>query len=181
MSNIVTWPDPRLEQVCEPVPHGERCRELVEALFAELERHPTGVGLAAPQLGVMKRVIVVRVPIVHFQTRGLVKHHIINPVIVWHNPRDKMVEAWEGCLSFPDKQVSIPRWRHIKVQGFNLRWEPIEIGAKNLVARVIQHEVDHLDGRTLAHYARIAHEVEQERRKAEEQLSFNFSQQEQQP
>lgn len=154
--NIIQWPDERLSQVCAPVEHGERCRELVDGMLATLEASGNGIGLAAPQVGVMKRVIVVRVPHKHFGGTQIVKHVIINPQIFAH--QGEMVEGWEGCLSFPDHQVSVPRWPRIQVVGYDLRWEPIKIGAKGLVARAIQHEIDHLNGITIAHYARIAYE-----------------------
>jgi peptide deformylase len=158
MAEVIKWPDARLEQKCEPVPQGERCRELIEEMFASLG--PTGIGLAAPQIGVMKRVIVIKVPL-----RGLgqvnlgnfVKQAIINPVITWAKPG--MQEAMEGCLSFPGVEVSIPRYVRITVQGFDVKWNPITLGAKDLVARALQHEIDHLEGRSLAFYARLAHEA----------------------
>lgn len=158
MSEVIKWPDSRLEQKAEPVPHGERCRELIDDMFASLG--PTGIGLAAPQIGVMKRVIVIRVPL-----RGLgqtnkgnfVKQAIINPVITWAKPG--MEEAMEGCLSFPGIEVSVPRYMRITVQGFDVKWNPITVGGKDLVARALQHEIDHLEGRSLAFYARLAHEA----------------------
>lgn len=158
MSEIVKWPDPRLEQTAEEVPHGERCRELIEEMFAALG--PTGIGLAAPQLGIMKRVIVIKVPlrgIGQHQLGNFVKHGIINPVITWH--KEGFQEAAEGCLSFPGIEVVIPRWQRITVEGFDVKWNPIKVGAKDLVARALQHEIDHLNGRSLAYYARLAHEA----------------------
>lgn len=172
MNNIITFPDERLNQHAAEVPVGERCRELVEAMMKTLEMRVGGIGLAAPQIGVMKRVIVVRVPIRHFQHTALVKHIIINPVLVDH--QGEMELGWEGCLSFPDKQVQIPRWPRIQVTGYNLQWEPIKIGAKGLVARALQHEIDHLDGRNLAYYARIADEVEQQRKREEQQMELSL-------
>ena len=169
---IVTWPNPILDQVAAPVPLGERCRELVDAMLKTLESSVNGIGLAAPQIGVSKRVIVCRVPIKHFGGTAIVKHIIINPELTWW--KGQMVEGWEGCLSFPDKQVSIPRYTRIQVRGYNLQWEPIVIGAKGLVARVLQHEIDHLNGKHLAYYARMAHETEQQRSKTEEQVPLSF-------
>lgn len=172
-SQIVQWPDPRLGVTCEPVPHGESCRDLVERMFAVLEASSNGVGLAAPQLGIMKRVIVARVPVKHFAGTTLVKHAIINPVLTW--AKGTMELGWEGCLSFPDKQVQIPRWPRIQIQGYNLRWEHTTIGAKGLVARVLQHELDHLDGKTLAYYAKLAYDIEQERKQQALELPVNAS------
>jgi peptide deformylase len=138
-----------------------------------------GIGLAAPQLGVLKRVIVVAVPAYgpsapgrEPRKIGLIKHTLINPELVWTG--GALTMGWEGCLSFPApeegagkyRQVLVPRYPRIQVRGFSLRWEPVTIGAKGLVARAIQHEMDHLEGRTLAHYARVAHEVEKARKEA---------------
>jgi peptide deformylase len=162
---ILTWPDPRLNGVAAPVQHGERVREIVDAMFAELDRSPTGIGLAAPQIGIMKRIIVARVPLKHFGGTNIIRHVIINPVLTWHD-KGPMHLGWEGCLSFPDKQVQVPRWRRIKVEGYDQRWNHHVVGANNeLVARVLQHEMDHLDGRNLATYARIAYEIEEERKR----------------
>jgi len=169
---IRIWPDSILDQIAEPVPVGERCRELVDAMMKTLESSANGVGLAAPQIGVSKRVIVCRVPIKHFGGVHIVKHVIINPELIWW--KGQMVEGWEGCLSFPDKQVLIPRYMRIQVRGYNLQWEPITVGAKGLVARVLQHEIDHLNGRHLAYYARMAHEIEEAKKAASEQLSLSF-------
>lgn len=160
MSEVIKWPDPRLEQKAEPVEHGERCRELIEEMFASLG--PTGIGLAAPQLGIMKRIIVIKVPLRglgQHQLGNFVKHAVINPTITWYKPG--LQEAMESCLSFPGREVSVFRWQRITVEGFDVKWNPIKIGAKDLVARVLQHEIDHLEGRTLAFYALKAHEAEQ--------------------
>lgn len=176
MSTILTWPSPLLEQVAEPVAHGERCRELIEEMFAALGPH--GVGLAAPQIGVMKRVIVCRVRLggLGRDVNSVVKHAIINPELSWAKPG--LVMGNESCLSFPDEAggfrvVSVPRFTRIRVRGFDVKWNPIEIGAKDLVARVLLHEIDHLNGRTLAHYARVQAEAEEAaRREAEQQTDW---------
>jgi peptide deformylase len=167
MDAIVKWPDPRLETVCDPVPHGEGCRDLIERMFAILAASANGVGLAAPQIGVMKRVIVCRVPVPH-PSGGtfIVKHAIINPQITW--AKGALEEAVEGCLSFPDHKVSIPRYPRITVSGYSLKWEPITRDAKGLVARVLQHEIDHLNGRTIAWYAQLAYEIDMQNAAARE-------------
>jgi peptide deformylase len=171
MDAIVKWPDPRLETMCEPVPHGEGCRDLIERMFAILEASSDGIGLAAPQIGVMKRVIVCRVPVKHFGGTQIIKQHFINPQITF--AKGSLLESWEGCLSFPDKQVLIPRYPRIQVTAYNARWEPFVQGAKGLVARVLQHEIDHLNGRMIAWYARLAHEIDQAKQaQAEKQLEL---------
>lgn len=149
-----------LEQRSEPVEHGERCRELVDAMF-EAMAYPLGIGLAAPQIGERKRIIICQVP--HkkgSKLTSVTKHVIINPVITWQ--KGQMVLGREGCLSFPGDSVLVPRWPRITVEGFDLRWNPIKVGAKGLVARVLQHEIDHLDGVTLETYVRVAKEAFEE-------------------
>lgn len=159
MSQIVTWPDERLTKKAEPVPHGEKCRELIEQMY-EAMNYPHGIGLAAPQIGVDKRIIVIRVPALKNGKviAGSTKLHMINPELEWWKGGPHF--GWEGCLSFPDKQVFVPRFQRIRVRAFSLNWEPIVIGGKDLVARVIQHELDHLDGKTLDYYERISKEME---------------------
>jgi peptide deformylase len=147
---------------------------MVAAMTAE-----GGIGLAAPQLGILKRVITVSVPVFDFRQKqvGTVKHTLINPEIIWTG--GALTMGWEGCLSFPAdepgkfRQVLIPRYPRIKVRGYTLRWELVTIGAKNLVARALAHEIDHLNGRNLATYARLAKEVE-DARAAEEMHKENL-------
>ena len=158
MARIVTWPAKILTKVATPVEHGERCRELIDSMFASMD-FPNGIGLAAPQIGVDKRVIVINVPAFKNgrMVQGSTKHAIINPVITWWKGGPEIGK--EGCLSFPDYQVMIPRFLRVKVQGFDIKWNPMTIGGKGLVARVLQHEIDHLNGRTLAHYEQLAEDA----------------------
>lgn len=94
-----------------------------------------GVGLAAPQIGVGKRIIVV--------DPGDQLIELINPEI-------RMAEGEqvgrEGCLSIPDVVGVVKRASHVVVAGLNRRGEPVELDAKDLLARALQHEIDHLDG-----------------------------------
>ncbi len=155
MAKIVTWPNEILARPAKPVEHGEKCRDLIEAMYVAMD-YPNGIGLAAPQIGLDKRIIVINVPAIRngIRVSGSTKHAIINPRLVWW--KGAMEIAEEGCLSFPDERVLVPRYPRVKVQGFDIRWNPIIIGGKGLVARVLQHEVDHLNGRTLEHYAKLA-------------------------
>jgi peptide deformylase len=99
-----------------------------------------------------------------------IRHTLINPEVIWHG--GELAMGWEGCLSFPAerpgtfRQVLVPRYPRIKVRGYTVKWEPVTIGAKGLVARALQHEIDHLNGRTLATYARMAHEVQKQQEAA---------------
>ena len=111
-----------------------RLKELVEDML-ETMYDAYGVGLAAPQVGVLKRIVVVDVgeePIV-----------LINPRIV-----DKSGEQTgdEGCLSIPGKVGVVTRPQYVKVAALNKHMEPIEVEGRDLLARAICHELDHLDG-----------------------------------
>jgi peptide deformylase len=161
MLDVIQWPDERLGKVATEVPHGEKCRELIDQMFEAMD-YPKGIGLAAPQIGVDKRIIVIRVPAVKNgkMLGSSTKVHIINPVLEWWKGGPKL--DWDGCLSFPGKQVLVPRFQRVKVRGFSLRWEPIVIGGHDLVARVLQHEIDHLNGKTLAYYEALAEQITKE-------------------
>jgi peptide deformylase len=114
------------------------------ALRAQVERmgelmiDALGVGLAATQVGVLNRVLVYRV---HQQAPFAV---LVNPEIEWAGDDEEIME--EGCLSLPAVHVDVERAIHIRVRALDERGEPITIEASGLEARVIQHEVDHLDG-----------------------------------
>jgi peptide deformylase len=130
--------DPVLRTRARPV------REIDDALRSEIERmgelmgDALGVGLAATQLGVLHRVLVYRV-----QQQAPIAA-LINPEIDWTGRDIETME--EGCLSLPGVLVDVDRPIHVRVHAFDERGEPIVVEASGLEARVIQHEVDHLDG-----------------------------------
>ena len=111
-------------------------------------RDSEGVGLAAPQVHAGKRIILVEVragPAARYPGEGTVPlTAVVNPRIVEHSPDTE--EGWEGCLSIPDLRGQVPRWRSLRLRGLDRHGNPIEIEAAGFFARVIQHEVDHLDG-----------------------------------
>lgn len=96
----------------------------------------SGVGLAAPQVGVAKRII-----IIDDEEKGAIA--LINPEII--EKEGEMISE-EGCLSLPELYAQVKRFARIKVEGWDLNGEKITIEAKDLLARVIQHEIDHLNG-----------------------------------
>jgi len=101
-----------------------------------------GIGLAAPQIGISRQLIVA-------DTReGLIK--LANPQIIEVKGNDKMVE---GCLSIPGAEVEIKRRYKVTVKGLNEKGKTIEIKAKGLLARVLQHEIDHLKGKLIIDYS----------------------------
>jgi peptide deformylase len=97
-----------------------------------------GVGLAATQVGMLARVLVYRVE-VDSPTVALV-----NPQVQWHGEETETLE--EGCLSIPGIRVDVERFVHLRVAGADERGSPVTIEASGLEARVLQHEMDHLDG-----------------------------------
>lgn len=115
--------------------------------MAETMYEAEGVGLAAPQVGVLKRVIVVDVG------DGLIE--IINPEIVHHE--GEQVEA-EGCLSVPGITARVSRPSHVIVKGLDRHGESVEIKAFGLLARALCHEIDHLDGTLFIDKANISYE-----------------------
>lgn len=104
--------------------------------MAETMYKAEGVGLAAPQVGILRRVVVIDVG------DGLVE--LINPEII---ERDGEQCGREGCLSLPGRQAIVTRPRHVKVRAQNRKGEPFELEANDLFARAVCHELDHLDGK----------------------------------
>jgi peptide deformylase len=115
-----------------------------EALRSEVRRMgeimdgALGVGLAAPQVGVLHRVLVYRVPPAPEPAA------LVNPEIEWAGREQEIAE--EGCLSLPGVLVDVERSVHVRVRAHNERGQPVWVEASGLEARVIQHEIDHLDG-----------------------------------
>lgn len=106
-----------------------------------------GIGLAAPQIGFLQRIIVMeyRVDNQRYKSKEIIPFFaIINPHIFWRS--EKLCALEEGCLSLPSFRDVVQRPVAIKVRGLNEDGKKIEINAKGLKARVIQHEVDHLNG-----------------------------------
>jgi peptide deformylase len=118
-------------------------RRLAADMYATMMDAP-GVGLAAPQVGVLRRVIWVRVP-ENYQGDGEpeLSLALVNPEIVKAHGR---ALAYEGCLSIPGWTGEVPRAEVITVKGIDLNNRPIRFKARGWGARVLQHEIDHLDG-----------------------------------
>ena len=116
-----------------------KIRELVRDMF-ETMYAANGVGLAAPQIGVGKRVIVVDISPVEETAAPLA---LVNPEIVG---KEGLIEGVEGCLSVPGVEGMVCRYESVVVRGWNEHGEPVSIEANALLSRAIQHEIDHLDG-----------------------------------
>ncbi|MEE9316236.1 MAG: peptide deformylase [bacterium] len=109
-------------------------RKLINNM-AKLMYQNKGLGLAAPQVGILKRVIVADV--------GDGLFSLVNPKILWRQGKDVMSE---GCLSIPGINLEIKRSKEVIVEGLTKEGEKVQLGAVGLLACVLQHEIDHLDG-----------------------------------
>ncbi|MFS8501437.1 MAG: peptide deformylase [Caldicoprobacter sp.] len=112
----------------------ERILQLLDDM-AETMRHADGVGLAAPQVGILRRVVVIDVG------EGLIE--LINPEILETSGQQ---QGAEGCLSIPGVRGEVIRPEKVRVKALNRKGEPIEITGTGLLARALCHEIDHLDG-----------------------------------
>ncbi len=138
---IITAPDPRLKRESKPVAKvDERVRKLMADML-ETMYDSSGIGLSAPQVGVLERVIVVDCAR-EGEKRQPVK--IANPEIVWES--DETVVCSEGCLSLPEQYADVERPVAIRLRYLDEQNEIRELEAKGLLATCIQHEIDHLDG-----------------------------------
>ncbi|MHB8235349.1 MAG: peptide deformylase [Solirubrobacteraceae bacterium] len=130
--------DPVLRATALPVERfDERLRTEIERM-GELMHDALGVGLAATQLGVLHRVLVYRA----YPEDPLTA--LVNPVIEWRS--EELEAAEEGCLSLPGVHVEVERAASVRVRAQDGEGEELEVEAEGLTARVIQHEIDHLDG-----------------------------------
>lgn len=136
---------PVLRAKAEPVrdPMDPELRRLAADMIETMLDAP-GVGLAAPQVHIGQRIVVIRVPSERNGGDSVPETVLINPEI---EPLDEEMElGWEGCLSIPGLRGLVPRHSRIRYRGVGLDGEAIEREASGFHARVVQHEVDHLDG-----------------------------------
>jgi peptide deformylase len=138
LRHVRKFGDPVLRTAARPVSEIDDALRAEVARMGELMDDALGVGLAATQLGVLHRLLVYRV-----QQQAPV-NALINPEIEWRGDEQEIAE--EGCLSLPSVLVEVERPIHVRVRALDEHGEPIVIEASGLEARVIQHEVDHLDG-----------------------------------
>ncbi len=144
---VLRMGDPNLQRVSDPVASfdGESLALLIWDLWETMAGRG-GVGIAAPQIGVPKRIVV-------FEVRTSERHPDAPPVppTVLINPEiesldDEMVDGWEACLSVPGLRGLVPRYRRIRYRGLDADGRRFEREAQDFHARVVQHECDHLDG-----------------------------------
>ncbi|HEV3176401.1 MAG TPA: peptide deformylase [Stellaceae bacterium] len=138
---IITAPDPRLKLKARPVAAvNDGIRRLMDDMLETMYLAP-GIGLAAPQVGVTKRVLVLDVAGEGEKPAPL---KIANPEILWRS--EELATYSEGCLSLPEHYADVTRPAEIKLRYLDYQNEVRELHAKGLLATVIQHEMDHLEG-----------------------------------
>ncbi|MFT7057691.1 MAG: peptide deformylase [Pseudorhodobacter sp.] len=145
---ILLHPDPRLKKICDPVVQvSSEIGQLAEDMLATMYNAP-GIGLAAPQVGVMKQLLVmdcVKDPAL--SPRPMV---MINPVVSWSSEDTSVYD--EGCLSIPDHYAEVTRPAKVRVQWLGLDGKAAEEEFKGLWATCVQHEIDHLKGKLFIDY-----------------------------
>ena len=138
LAHVVKFGDPVLKSVASPVSSfGPELRAEVERMIS-IMRDGMGVGLAATQVGVLRRLLVFQAGSDGEPTA------VVNPAVEWSSEEVSLAE--EGCLSLPRVSMDVERPLHVRVSGRDAEGEAIEIEASGLEARVLQHEIDHLDG-----------------------------------
>lgn len=147
--NIVSLGEPVLRQKAQKVlDFNKKLHQMLDDMRETLLAAP-GVGLAAPQVGASQRVIVVRLPddeqaVEEYGEQAGVWYEVVNPEIV--RPSREMVDGIEGCLSVPGYAGRVERHVSISVRGQDRHGKEIRIKARDWLARVFQHEIDHLNG-----------------------------------
>jgi len=140
--SILIAPDARLRQKSAPVGRVDKnVRRLMDDLVETMRAAP-GVGLAAPQIGVRQRVVVIDVPGEEKEERTLLR--LANPEVLWAAAETATHE--EGCLSLPEHYAEVKRPLEVKVRYLDPENEIREVHAKGLLATCLQHEIEHLDG-----------------------------------
>jgi|SRR5579884_2092737 len=141
---IVLEGDARLRQKATKIRNVDAGLRKLAADMRETMLDAQGVGLAAPQIGVMRRLIVVHLP-AGYEEEGASEQNLtlVNPEIVRSQGR---AVAAEGCLSIPGWVGDVPRFETVTVKGLDLDNKNVRIKARGYLARVLQHEIDHLDG-----------------------------------
>jgi peptide deformylase len=143
---VLKMGEPLLARVASPVAHFD---EQLHALIADMDdtmRALSGAGLAAPQIGVSARVVIFelgdnpRYPHIAAVPYTVLVNPLVTPLTAEQD------EGWEGCLSVPGMRGLVPRYRRLRYRGFDQYGTPIDRTVEGFHARVVQHEVDHLDG-----------------------------------
>lgn len=141
LDSILLLGNPKLYEVSPEVKH-EECKGLGvviqsmhEAMMAFRKKYGRGRAIAAPQIGVMKRLIYMNIdkPVI-----------FVNPTFTWKST--ELIELWDDCMSFPDILVKVLRHRSCRIKFRDLEWNEHEWGLNDDLSELLQHEYDHLDG-----------------------------------
>jgi len=151
VDKVLQFSDPRLRQVSAPVSDGLFDSQELRDWIVRLDRSRQvfgGIGIAAPQIGLFQRLVVIDIPAYERVGFGLVEakplHALINPEIVWFS--DDKMRATEGCLSVKGYEGVISRPVKVGIIAYSPEGKRLEFEANSLYARALQHEFDHLDG-----------------------------------
>ncbi len=144
MYELLTLPDERLRQKSQPVTQfDDELHQFVKVLEQAMLGGQGGVGIAAPQLGVFRRIVMVDCSLGLHKNKNHGRLIMVNPEII---EQDGEALGREGCLSVPEWVGTVPRARRITVRFQDVQGKAHELSTKAFEARVIQHEIDHLDG-----------------------------------
>ena len=144
LRKILTDQDPALHKTCRPVTSFDgRLGELLDDLKETLAQ-ANGAGLAAPQVGILRRCVIV----VDGENEML---ELVNPEIIWRS--EETQEGWEGCLSVPGRWGEVERPARVRVRAQDRHGETFEAEGEGIVARCFCHELDHLDGHLFSELA----------------------------
>jgi peptide deformylase len=143
--SILNYPDQRLHTIAKPVASVDARIQQIVADMAETMYEASGIGLAATQVDIHERIIVIDTS----EERDALMV-FINPELIWASPEKK---SWrEGCLSVPDFFDEVERPERIKIKSFNQEGQFFELEADGLLAVCLQHEMDHLQGKVFVEY-----------------------------
>ena len=148
LRNIVTLPDPVLKRKAHAVTKFDKDLQVLLNDMVETMREAPGVGLAAPQIGLLERIVVIE----YFEKQEDEEKEdapkkvwaVINPEIVKASEETEM--GVEGCLSIPGLVGEVERFSAIQIKGLNRHGQPVKLKAEGWLARIFQHEIDHLNG-----------------------------------
>ena len=141
MLKIVQYPDPILKKKSEEVRYDDKSLRSLTLQMIESMKKNQGIGLAAPQIGLSKKIIIV--------TEGEESHAFLNPRIVKQSKEKERDE--EGCLSLPGLFVKVLRPKQVEVVAQTVEGEEVRVKARGLGARIFQHEIDHIEGKLIIH------------------------------
>ena len=146
--NVLCYPDPRLHQVAKPVAQVDARIKKIVADMADTMYEAPGVGLAATQVDIHERIVIIDISDEQNDLKVF-----INPEIIWSSPETK---SWrEGCLSVPDFYDEVERPSQVRVKALDVNGKQFELDADGLLAVCLQHELDHLQGKVFVAYLSI--------------------------